>query len=244
MKRRRWKYKTLNSAIGRAIGDYAMITEGDRILVAVSGGADSLTLLGMLRQRQCWSPATYRLNAVHVDPGFTPSLAEPLRSFCRRLGVDLHIAFTDFGLVAHGPQNRENPCFLCARRRRQHLFEMAGRLGCRKIAMGHHKDDIIETFFLNVLYAGEVSTMIPAQPFFGGRFTVVRPLAYADADEVRAAADALGVPALDNPCPSAEHSRRQDVRFWLDRLYRSNRKIKGNIFRALRHVKRDDLLKP
>ena len=91
---------------------------------------------------------------------------------------------TDFGVVAHSPENRENPCFLCSRLRRKRLFEIADELNCTKLALGHHKDDIIETLFMNMCYAGEISTMKPSQSFFEGKFTVIRPLAYADEDSI------------------------------------------------------------
>ena len=237
-------YRTVNSAIGRAIGDYGMIADQDRILVAVSGGADSLTLLYMLADRRRWAPVAYHLTAVYVDPGFEHSPAAAVAAFCERIGVTLETVFTDHGPSAHSSFNRENPCFLCARRRRQTLFEIAADRRFGKLAMGHNQDDIIETFFMNVLYAGEISTMLPAQPFFGGRFTLIRPLAYAPAQAVRRLAREIGVPQMVNPCPSAGTSRRRQVRDLLAGLYRENRKIRGNVFRALRHVKRENLLRP
>ena len=237
-------YRAVNRAIGRAIADYAMIADGDHLLVAVSGGADSLTLLWMLRERQRWAPVSYRLTAVHVDPGFDPAAAAPIETFCRSLEVPLHLVRTDDGPEAHHPAHRVNPCFICARRRRRRIFEIAEACGCGKVALGHNKDDIIETFFMNVCYAGEISAMAPVQPFFDGRFVVIRPLAYADGARVRRLARQRGLPRVANPCPSAGRSRRRQIRDLLAELYRSNRKIRGNVFHALRNVKRDDLLKP
>ncbi len=242
--RRSAAYRAVNTAIGRAIGDYGMIAHEDRILVAVSGGADSLTLLYMLAERRHWAPVAYDVTAAYIDPGFVPSPAAAVADFCQRIGISLETVATDHGLVAHSSVNRENPCFLCARRRRQILFEIAEARGCQKLAMGHNQDDIIETFFMNVLYAGEISTMMPAQPFFGGRFILIRPLAYAPAAVVRRLAREIGVPPVVNPCPSAGTSSRRQVRDLLAGLYRENRKIRGNVFRALRHVNRDNLLRP
>jgi tRNA 2-thiocytidine biosynthesis protein TtcA len=127
--------------------------------------------------------------------------------------------------------------------RRKRLFEIADRMGCRKLALGHNKDDLIETFFLNVCYAGEISTMLPSQPFFNGDLTVIRPLAYANESSLRQYAAEMGWPIKPNPCPSAGSSKRSEVKQMLHRLYESNSKIRGNIFRALRHVKADYLLK-
>lgn len=234
----------MNTAIGRAIGDYAMIEGGDRILVAVSGGTDSLVLLWMLRQRQRWSPVTYTLAPVYIDPGFPGDRGRSAAAFCQDLGLALRVVSTDDGLRAHSPENRENPCFFCSRRRRRRLFEIAEADGCRKMALGHNQDDVIETFLINVCYAGEISTMVPAQPFFEQRFVVIRPLAYAPAAAVRRLAREIGLPRIVNPCPSAENSRRRQIRDMLAGLYRGNRKVRGNIFQALRNVKREYLLKP
>jgi len=220
-----------------------MIADGDRILVGLSGGKDSFTLLWMLMERLERIPINYELAAAYIDPGFEGGFSEPLAEYWNKAGVQLKIEHTDYGILAHSPQNRENPCFLCARLRRKRLFEIADELGCNKLALGHHKEDIIETLFMNICYAGEISTMMPAQSFFQGRFTLIRPLAFVDEDVVRRFAGEKGCPDFINPCPSAKVSKRQEIKGLLQRLYRSNRKIKGNIFRAMSHVKTDYLLK-
>ncbi len=219
-----------------------MISDGDRILVALSGGKDSLCLLWMLLERRKRAPIRYDLAAVHIDPGFQNGFAEALRQYCQTLQVPVRIEHTDYGIISHGPSNRENPCFLCSRLRRKRLFEIADELGCGKIALGHNKDDIIETLFINMCYAGEISTMRPCQPLFGNRFTVIRPLAFADAELIRRFSTRQRFPDFVNPCPSARTSKRREIKDLLDRLYRSNSKIKGNLFRALSHVRTDYLL--
>jgi tRNA 2-thiocytidine biosynthesis protein TtcA len=236
-------YKALNRAIGKAIHDYDMIRDADRILVGLSGGSDSLTLLWMLAERRARVRVAYHLEAAYVDPGFGGGAGETMQPFCERLEVPLRVEVTDFGLVSHGPLNRENPCFLCARLRRKRLFEIAAELGCDTLALGHNKDDVIETLFLNICYSGEISTMRPAQEMFNGRFRVVRPLAYAETELIRRFAREQRLPVSANPCPSAGSSRRADIKQLLQQLYRSNPKIKGNIFRAMRHLKPEYLLK-
>jgi len=220
-----------------------MIADGDRILVGLSGGKDSFTLLWMLMERLERIPINYELAAAYIDPGFEEGFSEPLAEYWNKTGVQLKIEHTDHGILAHSSQNRENPCFLCARLRRKRLFEIADELGCNKLALGHHKEDIIETLFMNICYAGEISTMMPAQSFFQGKFTLIRPLAFVDEDVIRRFAGENGCPDFINPCPSAKVSKRQEIKGLLQRLYRSNRKIKGNIFRAMSHVKTDYLLK-
>ena len=216
--------------------------DGDRILVGVSGGKDSMALLWSLAERQRRSPVRYELFPVYVDPGFEGGFAEALRAQCRDMGLDLRVAQTDFGLIAHSAENRENPCFLCARLRRKRLFEIAQELDCRKVALGHNKDDIIETFFMNICFAGEVSTMIPAQSFFNGLITVIRPLAFVEEELIRRFVRQQGLAVFHNPCPSANRTKRQEIKELLRQLYRSNPKVKGNVFRAMRHVRLDYLL--
>jgi tRNA 2-thiocytidine biosynthesis protein TtcA len=235
-------YRQLNRAAGKALHAYDMIADGDRILVGLSGGKDSLVLTWLLAERQTRVPIAYELFPVYIDPGFDGGPGRHLADFVGRFGLSVHIEKTDFGLRGHSSENRENPCFLCSRLRRQRLFEIADSLGCRKVALGHHQDDLIETLFLNMLYAGEMSTMKPAQPFFQGRFTVIRPLAFAAEDLIRRAAERLDFPSFENPCPSASTSKRRQVKEMLLGLYRSNRKIRGNIFRAMRHVNPEYLL--
>jgi tRNA 2-thiocytidine biosynthesis protein TtcA len=219
-----------------------MMDDGDRILVGVSGGKDSMALLWSLAERQRRSPVRYELFPVYVDPGFEGGFAEALRAQCRDMGLDLRVAHTDFGRIAHSAENRENPCFLCARLRRKRLFEIAHELDCRKVALGHNKDDIIETFFMNICFAGEVSTMIPAQSFFNGLITVIRPLAFVEEDLIRRFVRQQGLAVFHNPCPSANRTKRQEIKELLRQLYRSNPKVKGNVFRAMRHVRLDYLL--
>jgi len=237
-------YKALNRAMGKALRRYQMISDGDRIVVGVSGGADSLSLMWMLSERRTRIPINYDLFAVYIDPGFEGSFAEALEAYCEQLGFALRVEYTDYGLRGHSLTNRENPCFLCSRLRRKRLFEIAAELGCHKLALGHNKDDVIETLFLNICYAGEISTMVPSQTLFRQRFTLIRPLAFADEDLIRRFAKDQRFPDFENPCPTAKTSKRQEIKSLLQQLYRSNQKIKGNIFRSMSHVKLEYLLKP
>ena len=237
-------YKALNRVVGKALHKYSMISDGDRIAVGLSGGKDSMTLLTVLTERKARIPINYELIAIYIDPGFPGSFKEPLEAYCAKKGYPIKTQVTDYGVLAHSPENRENPCFLCSRLRRKRLFELAGELNCNKLALGHNKDDIIETLFINICYAGEISTMVPAQTMFQGKFTVIRPLAYADEETIRRFAAESKFPEFINPCPTSQTSKRKEFKRMLQELYRSNRKIKGNIFRALSHYKPDYLLKP
>ncbi len=242
MTKRHATFRALNRLVGKALHTYHMIDDGDRILVALSGGKDSLTMLWILNERLSRIPIRYELIAVHIDPGFEGGFSGALSEYCQDKGYRYRVESTDYGIRGHRSDNRENPCFLCARLRRKRLFEVAQEMGCSKIALGHNKDDLIETLFLNIFYSGEISTMLPSQSLFKGEFTVIRPLALVEKDITNRFSLKEGFPDFINPCPSAGKTKRQDVKEMLEALYRTNRKIKGNIFRALRHVNTEYLL--
>jgi len=231
-------------SLGRAINQYGLIEDGDRIVVAVSGGKDSLLLLWLLRERLRRVPIDYELVAVHVDPGFDCESADSLEAFLQREKFDYEVIRTDHGVRAHSSENRENPCFLCARLRRTSLFRKAQELGCRKIAFGHNQDDFIETFFINICYGAQVAGMLPRQTFFGGEVTVIRPLALVPATKIERLCRRLGLPVIASCCPSASTNKRQQIRSLLAELYRGNSKVRGNIFHAMSHVNLDYLPPP
>ena len=236
-------FRSLNRGVGKAIHDYDMIANGDRIAVGLSGGHDSLTLLWFLRERLRRIPVHYDIYPIYIDPGFENGFGDRLQDHCRQWGLDLRVEETRHGILAHGTENRENPCFLCSHLRRKRLFEIADELGCKKLALGHNKDDIIETLFLNICYAGEICTMVPSQVFFQGKFTVIRPLAFLDETLIRKFAGENRFPVFNNPCPTSRISKRKEIKEMLNRLYQGNANVKGNIFRALSHVRTDYLLK-
>ena len=234
--------KEIKRLAGKAIHTREMIKNGDHVMVAVSGGKDSLALLWLLKDRIKRVPIDYKITAVHVDPGFGANSAEQMKSFFLAHGFDFRVILSDIGPKAHGPENRENPCFLCARLRRKILFQMAEELGCNQIAFGHHKDDLIETFFLNVFYGASVSTMLPVQELFGGKLTIIRPFYLVDEAYIQRYAQLMGWPKINLGCPTAGSSKREEIKSMLRSFYRSNKKIKGNIFHALQNVNTDYLL--
>lgn len=235
-------FKSMNRDVGKAIHHYNMISAGDRILVGVSGGKDSLALLWILNERLSRIPIKYELYPVYIDPGFPDGFSDTLSEFVKRMGFDLRVEKTDYGIAAHNSTNLENPCFLCARLRRKKIFKIADELDCKKVAFGHHKDDIIETFFLNICYAGNISTMRPVQSFFQGKISIIRPLAYVEEDKIKRFAGNKEFPEFITPCPYANISKRKEIKKFLNQLYKSNGKIRGNIFRSLRNVNPDYLL--
>jgi len=222
--------------MGKAIHSRQMARDGDHIMVAVSGGKDSLALLWLLRERIKRIPIDYKITAVHVDPGFGTRSADRMKSFFTEHEFHFRVIESDIGPKAHERNNLENPCFLCARLRRKLLFETAAALKCNRIAFGHHKDDLIETFFLNLLFGASISTMRPVQPLFKGKLTVIRPLFLVDEDRIRQYSQSMGWPKILLGCPTAGSTKRQEIKSMLQQCYRSNKKVKGNIFHALQNV--------
>ena len=228
--------KKVRRLVGKAVERYSLIEAEDRILVALSGGVDSTSLLWLLHNRLNRIPIAYQLFAVHVDLGFEGENYSSVQEWVESLSVSHRIIDSEFGPRAHSEENSENPCFLCSRLRRTALFKEAGRLNCNKIAFGHNLDDLIETFFINIFYGSQLSTMLPRQPFFGGEITVIRPLSLLDSSTIRRFHQSLGFPVTVNPCPSKNTGKRQEIREILQSLYRKNRKIRGNILSAMHNV--------
>lgn len=230
--------KEMKRLMGKAIYQCRMIEDGDRILVAVSGGQDSMSLLWLLRDRLKRIPITYDLTAMYVELGFTNNTEEEMEHFFTANGFNFCIMKSGFGPFAHSKENRENPCFLCSRLRRKAIFEKAGELECNKIAFGHQKDDFIETFFLNLLFAGSMSTLQPCQELFNGKLTIIRPLYLVNRTTIKRYAEEMGFPIIESGCPTSPSSKRAQIRSVLSNLYQTNRKIKGNIVNALQYVER------
>ena len=229
--------------MGKAIHRYGLIQDGDRILVGVSGGKDSLTLLHLLHERSKHVPIHYDLMPVYIDLGFGSGRAEALRNFFEKKEFSYYIEFTDIGKRANSAENRENPCFLCSWERRKRLFHLAHRFKCNKIALGHHQDDIIETFLLNIFYSAEISTMLPLQTLFKGKITLIRPLALLEEKKIERFARETGLPFGPSGCPSSGKTKRKVVKDLIGMLSKKDYRVKGNIFRALSNIKLDYLLR-
>jgi tRNA 2-thiocytidine biosynthesis protein TtcA len=228
--------------LGKALRSRDMIRDGDHVMVAVSGGKDSLSLLWLLKERSRRVPIAYRITAVHVDLGFGVRSGQRMEAYFLEHGFEHRIIQSNFGPLAHRAENRENPCFTCSRLRRKTLFDLSAEMGCNKIAFGHHKDDMIETFFLNVFYGASISTMAPVQAFFKGKLSIIRPLFMIDQELIKRYAEGMGWPDIRLGCPTAGSSKREEIKTMLNRFYETNEKVKGNIFHALQNVRPEYLL--
>ena len=230
--------KEVNRLVGQAIHGYHLLDHGDRILAAVSGGVDSMLALWMLRQWRKKAPIGFEVLAVYLDMGFGGNATEELSAAFSGMGVQYHVEETGYGAYAHGPENRgKSPCFICSMLRRKRIFELAHHFGCNKVAFGHNQDDLIETFFMNMIYSGELSTMVPRQEMFKGLLTIIRPLALVNKERIERVAEELGMEPVPNPCPSAGRTKRAEVKEILQGIYASSPKARGNIMHALTNIR-------
>ena len=228
-----------------------MLADGDRLLVAVSGGIDSLVLVWILVNWREKAPIDYEIQAIHID--MLPGRDQPGPVACRvvekveRLGCSCSVLPADRPVPipdAHPVDSSHNSCFQCARSRRTQLFAYARRHAYGTLALGHHRDDIVETFFLNMTCSGNISTMRPSQQLFSGRLTLIRPLAYLKKEEISAIAQRIGLQAPGSDCPLSGKTRRQEIRELLEQVYVRIPGSREHIFAALGNVRSDYLLQP
>jgi tRNA 2-thiocytidine biosynthesis protein TtcA len=212
-----------------------MLSDKDRVLVGVSGGADSLCLLSLLCEYSRKHGKDWDIRAVHVAPDFPGWRITPLERLFRRLGVNHEI------LPITVPAQSRNTCYLCARLRRARLFGYAREAGFSRLALAHHIEDVNETFLMTLLYNASASAFLPSQPLFGGKLEVIRPLYRFDKATIRRYNTSHGLKVIRNRCPQAETGKRLVVRRFLDRLARLEPRIHANIFAGIRNVKRDYL---
>lgn len=228
----------ISKRIGKAITDYAMLSEGDKVLVAVSGGKDSLTLLRVLNERRKFVPIKYELFAVHIDMGYPCHHPKILSEYFKKSGINYHIEKID---ILKGKTRKDISCFWCSWNRRKALFQTASRFGCTKVALGHHYDDIIETMLLNLFFHGEISAMSPKQELFGGKIVIIRPLAYVEEDMIVKFARQADFPHHRCVCPNSLTSKRTRMTGIIKELQKICPDAKKNIFRSLKRIKKDYL---
>lgn len=229
----------ISKRVGKAITDYDMLSDGDKIAVAVSGGKDSLTLLRILNDRKSFVPIKYELLAVHIDMGYPCQHPKILAEYFKKMGIAYHIEKID---ILQGKTRKDISCFWCAWNRRKALFESANRFGCTKVALGHHKDDIIETILMNMFFHGEISAMSAKQELFNGKIKIIRPLAYVDEDMIVRFAKLAGFPHQKCACPNSFTSKRTKITNIIKGLKKDCPDVKTNIFRSVKRIKEDYLL--
>ena len=230
--------------LSKASADFKLIEPDDRIMVAVSGGKDSYGMLHLLRLLQRRTPFDFEIIAVNLDQGHPGFPGEMLAGWLEREGYAYRMLSEDtYSVVkAHIPPGRTT-CSLCSRLRRGILYSAAAEMGCTKIALGHHRDDLIETLLLNVFFSGQLKTMPPRLRSDDGRNVVIRPLAYCRESELEDLSQEQGFPIIPcDLCGSQENLQRQRVKRLIRELTQENDKVPGNIFAALGNVKPSHLL--
>lgn len=238
--------KRLRHQVGRAIADFGMIEQGDRVMVCLSGGKDSHTLLDVLLQLQKKAPVAFSITAVNLDqkqPGFPQHV---LPEYLESIGVDYRILEQDtHSVVTRVVPEGKTMCALCSRLRRGALYSFAAEHGYTKIALGHHRDDLVATFFLNLFFHAKISAMPPKLLSDDGRHVVIRPLAYAREADIAAYAQARAFPIIPcNLCGSQENLQRKQVQRMLDRWERETPGRIDQIARALGDVRPSQLSDP
>ncbi len=206
--------KRLHRLVGQAIGDFGMIGPGDRVMVCLSGGKDSFTMLDLLMSLQQRAPIPFSLVAVNLDQRQPDFPAQVLPDYLTRLGVEFHIEAQDtYSTVKRVIPEGQTMCSLCSRLRRGILYRVAGELGATRIALGHHRDDILETFFMNLFYAGQLKSMPPKLVSDDGRHVVIRPLAYVEERDLIRWADLKRYPIIPcNLCGSQANLKRSETK--------------------------------
>ncbi len=228
----------LQATVGRAIGDYRMIEEGDVVMVCMSGGKDSHALLDILLALQKRAPASFRLIAVNVDQKQPNFPEQVLPDYLSRLGVDFRIVEADtYSVVREKIPEGKTTCSLCSRLRRGVIYRVARELGVTKIALGHHRDDVLETLFLNLFFGGRMKSMPPKLGTDDGQFVVIRPLYYATEKDIAAYARGMEFPIIPcDLCGSQENLKRQSIKDMLQGWERETPGRLDNIFRAIQNV--------
>ncbi len=224
--------------VGRAIGDHRLIEDGDRILVAVSGGKDSYGLLVLLRALQARAPIAFQLIAVHLDQGQPGYDGAPLQRWLEAQGVPHKILHENtYAIVTDKVPEGKTYCSLCSRLRRGILYRAAADLGCNKVALGHHRDDALETLLLNLFFGGKLAAMPPRLTTDDGRFVVIRPLAYAAEADLAALAAARDFPILPcKLCGSQDEAQRKQMKALLADLERKHPTLRQTMLAALGNV--------
>lgn len=227
------KQKKLLGQVRKAVADYNMIEAGDRIAVGISG-KDSITMLVALRQLQKFYPVPFSLEAVTLTLGIGETDLSYTTRLCQEIGVPYTVTETVIGKIVFEERKEENPCSLCANMRRGALNNVALELGCNKVALGHHRDDAIETFLLSTLYEGRFHTFSPVTYLEDKGLHIIRPLLYMEEKDVKSFIKANQIEAIKNPCQANGVTKRQYIKELLWSMEKENRNAKDNLFGALK----------
>uniref|UniRef100_UPI0038B371BE tRNA 2-thiocytidine(32) synthetase TtcA n=1 Tax=Geobacter pickeringii TaxID=345632 RepID=UPI0038B371BE len=238
-------YKRIKNAVGRAVADFGLIEEGDRVAVAVSGGKDSYTLLHILEELRRRAPVKYELMALTIDSGYPGFRSDVIAAHLREHGFAHHVeSTTHYDIIREKRRPGSSYCSICARLKRGALYTLAQRFGCNKLALGHHLDDFVETLLLNQFYVGSLKAMAPRMLADNGETTVIRPLVYVEEREIIPFARGNRFPVVCCCCPVCGKAdlQRKRMKELLKELEKENPAVKRSLLRALANVQPRHLL--
>ncbi len=225
--------KRILSYTRRALDDYKMIEPGDKIAVGVSAGKDSLTLLCAMAELRRFYPVPFELIAITIDMGFEGSDFSPIRKLCEELNVPYHVIPTEISHIIFDVRKEKNPCSLCAKMRRGALHNAAKELGCNTVALGHHFDDAVETFMLNLFFEGRLGCFSPVTYLSRVGLKLIRPMLYMPEKDVRYFSSKVSLPIIKSPCPADGNTQREEMKQLLHELDRKHDGLRYRIFGAM-----------
>lgn len=227
------KLQQLLSYTRKAIDEYSMIEEGDRIAIGISGGKDSLTMLYAMAGLRRFYPKKFELEAISVDLGFENMDWEPIRKLCEELEVNYTVVTTEIFNVVFHERKEHNPCSLCAKMRKGAFNEMTKQLNCNKVAYAHHKDDLIETMLMSMLFEGRLNTFSPVTYWDRSELTLIRPLMYVNECDIKGFRNKYNLPVIKSPCPIDGYTKREYAKNLVKQLNTDHPGAKERMFSAI-----------
>lgn len=226
-------FQKILSYTRRAIEDYRMIEDGDRVAVGISGGKDSMALLRAMAAIRDFLPERFELFAITIDMGFSGMDFALVREFCDSINVPYTVVKTEISQIIFDIRKEKNPCALCAKMRRGAIHDAVRELGCNKLALGHHKNDVVDTFMLNLLHGSRIATFQPVTYLSRKDITMIRPFIYAEEYEIRHFVEKYGLPVVKSTCPADGGTEREEMKNLLSSLNRDYPNIRSKIFGAI-----------
>lgn len=224
------------SHMRKAIEDYNMIEENDKIAICLSGGKDSITMLHAFKTLQRFYPKKFDIIAISINPGFEFFDTNLLQEMCDKLEIPLFVENNHAQEIVFEIRKEKNPCSLCANLRRGTINSIAIREGCNKIALGHNEDDVLETFFLNLLYAGNLSTFAPTSYMDRSKITLIRPMIYIPEKEVRKFVKRQSIEVMPKVCPMDGISKRESIKELIAKLVKDIPTVRANVMGAIKRA--------
>ena len=223
------------SLVRRAVDDYNMIDENDKIAIGISGGKDSLTLLYALSRLRRFYPKKFDVVAITVDLGFDNLNLDRIKDLCNELNVEYYVEKTEIAKIVCEERKESNPCSLCAKMRKGALNEAMKKIGCNKIAYAHHKDDVVDTMIMSLIYEGRFHTFSPFTFLDRTGLIVIRPLMYMNEADVIGFVNKYNVPVVKSPCPADKHTKREYVKNLVREINHETPGVKERMFTAIKN---------